>query len=74
MRANDFDEWKEKYGEGYSRGWKNLLLKQPQLAEYFTDVLWDGFSQENWRALKAKHPGVFEDKHMLSTLRKLAED
>ena len=70
---DDFEDWKAECGEDYSEDWKNLLLKQPQLAEYFTAVLWDGFSQEQWNELEAKHPGVFEDKHMLSTLRKLAK-
>ena len=71
--CEDFEYWKEEYGEDYSEGLKNLLLKQPQLAEYFTDVLWDEFSQEQWAELEAQHSGVFEDKHMLSTLRKLAK-
>ena len=70
----DFEYWKEECGVDYSEDWKNLLLKQPQLAEYFTNELWDGFSQKQWAKLEAKHPGVFEDKHMLSTLRKLARD
>ena len=70
----DFEDWEEECGEDYSEDWKKLLLKQPQLAEYFTAVLWDGFSQEQWNELEAKHPGVFEDKHMLSTLRKIAKD
>ena len=71
---DDFEDWKAECGEDYSEDWKNLLLKQPQLAEYFTNELWDEFSQKQWEELESKHPGVFEDKHMLSTLRKLAED
>ena len=70
---DDFEDWKEECGEYYSEDWKNLLLKQPQLAEYFTNELWDEFSQEQWAKLEAKHPGVFEEKHTLSTLRKLAK-
>ena len=84
MRANNYDEydedeyddfeyWKEECGVDYSEDWKNLLLEHPKLAEYFTDTLWDGFSQEQWKILEALHPGVFEEKRMLSTLRKLAK-
>ena len=71
---DDFEYWKAEYGEDYSEDWRNLLLQHPQLAEYFTDTLWDGLSQKDWDELEAKHPGVFEEKHTLSTLRKLAED
>ena len=70
----DFEDWKAEYGVDYSENWRNILLKHPQLTEYFTDVLWDGLSQEDWEVLEAQHPGVFEEKHTLSTLRKLAED
>lgn len=70
---DDFEYWEEECGEDYSEGWKNLLLKHPRLAEYFTEGLWDEFSQKQWAKLESKHPGVFEDKHMLSTLRKLAK-
>lgn len=84
MRANNYDEydedeyddfeyWKAECGKDYSEGWKNLLLEHPRLAEYFTETLWDGFPSWQWDELEAKHPGVFEDKHMLSTLRKLAK-
>ena len=70
----DFEDWKAECGEDYSEDWKNLLLKQPQLSEYFTDALWDGFSNEQWSELEAKHPNVFEEIHMLSNHRKLAKD
>ena len=53
--------------------WSPLLSSQPQFADKCPDKIYDQFSEENWRALEAKHPGVFEDKHMLSTLRKLAK-
>lgn len=61
----------EKFG---SANWLDLLKAQPQFADKCPDKIYDQFSEENWRALEAKHPGVFEDKHMLSTLRKLARD
>ena len=51
-----------------------LLTQYPQFADKCPDKMYDGFSQEQWAELEAKHPGVFEDRHMLSTLRKLAED
>ena len=57
----DFDDWSE------------LLYSQPQFADKCTDKMYDQFSQKNWAELEAKHPGVFEEKHMLSTLRKLAK-
>ena len=69
----DFDDWEEECGEDYSEDWKNLLLEHPRLAEYFTDTLWDGFSQKQWAKLESKYPEIFKDKHMLSTLRKLAK-
>ena len=53
--------------------WSPLLSSQPQFADKCPDKIYDQFSEENWRVLEAKHPGVFEDKHMLSTLRKLAK-
>ena len=57
----------------YSNDLIELLFARPQLTEYFTDVLWDRLSQEDWEVLEAQHPGVFEEKHMLSALRKLAK-
>lgn len=56
-----------------SDDWRNLLKAQPKFADKCTDKIYDQFSQKNWAELEAKHPGVFEDKHMLSTLRKLAK-
>lgn len=70
---DDFEDWKAECGEDYSEDWKELLFEHPQLAEYFTDTLWNGFSEEQWKILEALHPGVFEEKHTLSTLRKLAK-
>ena len=50
-----------------------LGLDQPQFADKCPNKIYDQFSQGEWAKLEAQHPGVFEDKHMLSTLRKLAK-
>ena len=54
--------------------WSNLLKSQPQFADKCPDKIYDQFSQEQWAELEAQHPNVFEEKHSLSTLRKLARD
>ena len=56
-----------------SSDWRNLLKAQPQFADKCPDKIYDEFSQEQWAELEAKHPEIFKDKHMLSTLRKLAK-
>lgn len=71
--GDDYNEWKRVNGRNYSNAWKKLLLSQPQFVEYFTDNLWDGFSQEQWDELEATNPEVYSSKRMLSNLRKLAE-
>ena len=70
--ASEFDKldlWKKfRY-----RDWSNLLSSQPQFADKCPDKMYDQFSQEQWAELEAQHSGVFGEKHMLSTLRKLAK-
>ena len=57
----------------YSSDWSYLLKSQPQFADKCPDKMYDEFSQEEWAELEAQHPNVFEEKHSLSTLRKLAK-
>ena len=61
------------WGKFYYWDWIKLLKSQPQFADKCPNKIYDRLSQEDWEVLEALHPGVFEDKHMLSTLRKLAK-
>ena len=69
-KCSEYNGWKKfRY-----RDWSNLLSSQPQFADKCPDKMYDEFSQEEWAELEAQHPNVFEEKHSLSTLRKLARD
>ena len=68
--ADQCDKWNEfEFWE-----WYDLLSYQPQFADKCPNKKYDKFTQEQWEELEAKHPGVFKEKHMSSTLRKLAKD
>ena len=53
--------------------WSDILWYNPKLLEFFPEEVLDLLSFEQWSELEAKHPGVFEEKHMLSSLRKLCK-
>ena len=69
-----FDNKCNKWERFDSFDWSDLLSAQPQFADKCPDKMYDQFIQADWDKLEAKHPGVFEGIHMLSTLRKLAGD
>ena len=51
----------------------DLLIKHPQFADKCPGITYDTFSQSQWNELEAKHPEIFKEQHMLSTLRKIAK-
>ena len=55
------------------KDWFELFKSRPEFANHCPDDIYDKFSKGHWIHLEIKYPEIFKEKHMLSTLRKLAK-
>ena len=72
-RQPQFSDKCKKFKSFKVKDWFELFKSRPEFVNLCPDDIYDKFSKGHWTYLEKKYSSIFEDKHMLSTLRKLAK-